>query len=238
MASEPFLNVSGLCVRYGKITAVNDVSLQVERGEAVALLGANGSGKSTLINAVSGFLKPVAGTIRVNGRPLEGKRPRAFFEAGLAQVSQGRDLFTSMTVAENLELGAPPLARDKLAARLAPVFAYFPRLVERSRQRARSLSGGEQQMLAIGRALMAAPRMLLLDEPSAGLAPKAVDEIAKIVAALKSRGATMLLVEQNLGLAARIADRYYVMRAGTIVHTGSGAELYNDHADFVRRFYL
>jgi branched-chain amino acid transport system ATP-binding protein len=238
-ADTTAIAVDGLSVRYGKIQALREVSINVAEGEVVGLLGANGAGKTTLINAISGFLTPTAGTIRVRGNRLDGKPPHVMFRAGVVQVSQGRDLFTTMTVEENLILGAPAgNGATRTAARLGLVYEKFPRLMEFRRRRVRGLSGGEQQMLAIGRALMGEPRVLMLDEPSSGLAPRFVEEIAAIIFALKQTGATMLLVEQNLKLAASVTDRFYVLRGGAVVHQDKGTALAGGHTDFVRRHYL
>lgn len=235
----PALEVSGLSVSYGKIQVLRDTSIKVGEGEVVSLLGANGAGKTTLINAISGFLMPTAGTISVGGKRREGRPPHEMFRAGVVQVSQGRDLFTTMTVEDNLLLGARTgNSATHASARLQEVYERFPRLAEFRRRVVRGLSGGEQQMLAIGRALMGEPRILMLDEPSAGLAPRFVEQIAAIVFALKKAGATMLLVEQNLNLAASVTDRFYVLRAGTVVHEEIGASLAREGTDFVRQYYL
>jgi branched-chain amino acid transport system ATP-binding protein len=232
------LSVRGLDFRYGgKASALRDVSLDVRPGEVVALLGANGAGKSTLINLVSGFLKPEAGEIRMQGESIAGLPPYRVFQRGVVQVSQGRDLFPAMSVRDNLELGAVS-RRDDITADLEQVYAYFPRLRERLDQKVATLSGGEQQMVAIGRALMGRPRILLLDEPSSGLAPKFVDEIGRIMGVLKARGATMMIVEQNLALALGYADRYYILRDGALAASGVPADLGEDYAAVARNYYL
>jgi branched-chain amino acid transport system ATP-binding protein len=236
-STEALLSVSGLAYRYGKAAALRGVSLEIRPGEVVALLGANGAGKSTLINLVSGFLKPAAGDIRMQGQAIGGMPPYQVFRRGVVQVSQGRDLFPAMTVRDNLELGAVS-RQDDIAADLARVYDYFPRLRERLDQRVATLSGGEQQMVAIGRALMGRPRVLLLDEPSAGLAPRFVDEIGRIMGVLKDGGATMMIVEQNLALALGHADRYYILRDGALAGAGVPSDLGDDYAAVARNYYL
>ncbi len=236
-ASEPALSVRGVTTRYGKVAAIRGVDLDVHAGEVVTLLGANGSGKTTLLNTISGFLAPAAGTITIGGERIGGLPPHRVFRHGVAQVSQGRDLFADMSVIDNLRLGAAT-REGGTADDLERVFAYFPRLEERRRQRARTLSGGEQQMLAIGRALMGRPRILLLDEPSGGLAPRFVDEIGRIMRLLKEERATMLLVEQNIALAMSVADRFYIMRAGEIAESGRTAELAASYKALAQTYYL
>jgi branched-chain amino acid transport system ATP-binding protein len=231
------LEVRDLGVRYGKATALRSVSLDVRQGEVVALLGANGSGKSTLLNTISGFLRPVAGHVSMNARRLTGMAPHAVFREGVAQVSQYRDLFGQLTVRDNLVLGAA-VKGDSSESALEAVYAKFPRLRERLGQRSITLSGGEQQMLAIGRALMSQPQIILFDEPSAGLAPKFVEEIGRIMQTLKSEGRTMLLVEQNMRLAMSVADRFYVLRDGAVAGQGSGEELRDDFSELARKHYL
>jgi branched-chain amino acid transport system ATP-binding protein len=196
------------------------VDFEVRRGEVVALLGANGSGKSTALNSVSGFIRPSAGSIKLSGRELVGRAPHEIFRIGIAQVSQARDLFPDMTVEENLRLGAKRRPQVEPNRQLATVLKDFPRLQERLGQTARTMSGGEQQMLAIARALMSAPTLLLLDEPSGGLAPKFVDEISAVMMRLKAAGTTMLVIEQNLKLALAVADRFLVLKAGHVTEGG------------------
>ena len=234
---EPLLAVRELTVRYGKSVALQDLSLEVGEREVVTLLGANGAGKTTLLNTISGFLKPVSGGITLRGEAIEQEPPHKVFRRGIVQVSQARDLFPSLSVIDNLTLGATnvPGSHDEDLAR---VLAYFPRLAERKKQQVRTLSGGEQQMVAIGRALMGRPKILLLDEPSGGLAPRFVQEIGNIVNALKQAGSTMLLVEQNMALALGVADRFYILRNGTIVHRGGAAELGSNYADLATEYYL
>ncbi|MGA3402593.1 MAG: ABC transporter ATP-binding protein [Acetobacteraceae bacterium] len=230
------LSIRDLTVRYGSAIALDGVTLEVRHGEVVALLGANGSGKTTLLNAISG-IKPIAsGAVLWDGVPMQPRKPHRIFAKGVVQVSQARDLFPEMSVLDNLRLGAVTRRFD--AARLAQVFGYFPRLQERRQQRAATLSGGEQQMVAIGRALMSEPRLLMLDEPSGGLAPRFVDEIGNIMQRLRQQHATMLIVEQNIQLALSVADRVYVLRNGAIVTSTTVAELGTDYRALAQRFYL
>jgi branched-chain amino acid transport system ATP-binding protein len=235
-AREPVLQVRGLAARYGKIAALRGASLEIGEGEAVALLGANGSGKTTLLNTLCGFLPPAGGTVSLAGEAIAGLPPHRIFRHGIVQVAQGRDLFPSMTVLDNLLLGA--VRRRRPGPDVTEIFGYFPRLQERQMQIVRTLSGGEQQMVAMGRALMSAPRILLLDEPSGGLAPRFVEEIGNIINALKQQGRTMLLVEQNLALAAAVADRFYILRDGETVDSGDAAALRQDRQRFARTYYL
>ncbi|WP_260986098.1 ABC transporter ATP-binding protein [Bordetella genomosp. 13] len=237
MATDSLLSIDGLSVRYGSSTALRDVSLRVQGGEVVALLGANGAGKTTLLNAISGFLKPAQGDIRLQGQPIAGEKPYRVFRRGVVQVSQARDLFPAMTVQDNLALGAVT-RDDDVSSDLARVLEYFPRLRERMAQKAGTLSGGEQQMAAIGRALMGRPKVLLLDEPSGGLAPLFVQEIGRIMGLLKQTGTTMLIVEQNIALALGVADRYYMLRDGALVREGVPAELGDDYGAVARSYYL
>lgn len=215
---EPLLEILGLEAGYAQRQILFGVELSVGHGEAVTLLGANGSGKSTLLNAVSGFVRPRAGSIRLEGSELAGLPPHETFRRGIVQVSQTRDLFPEMTVEDNLRLGAA--RRGPVAALLADVFGAFPRLEERRATVVNLLSGGEQQVAAIGRALMGRPKLLLLDEPSGGLAPKLVNEIASIIALLKARGIAMLIVEQNIKLALSVADRFLILRDGRVSERG------------------
>lgn len=235
--ADPVLAIDSLSTRYGKTVAIDGLSLTVEEGEVVALLGANGAGKTTLLNTISGFLKPAAGRITLRGEPVSGEPPHRIFRRGIVQVSQSRDLFPDMSVLDNLELGATTRS-DSIEGDLEQVFTYFPRLAERRTQRVGTLSGGEQQMVAIGRALMGRPRILLLDEPSGGLAPRFVQEIGHIMTMLKERGSTMLVVEQNIAMALKVADRVYVIRAGRMVHSGPAAELATDHKELARKYFL
>ena len=231
---DALLTARGVEAGYGSRQILFGVDLDVAEGEVVALLGANGGGKSTLLNAVSGFVRPRRGSIRLDGVELAGLPPHRTFRRGIVQVSQARDLFPEMSVEENLRLGAWTKRGD--AARLLDgIYASFPRLTERRGQMVRLMSGGEQQMVAIGRALMSEPRVLLLDEPSGGLAPAFVTEIAAIVAALKQRRVTMMIVEQNLRLALSVADRILVLRDGVVVEQRTGQA---DEETIVRQIYL
>jgi branched-chain amino acid transport system ATP-binding protein len=212
------LEVRDLHVHYGSIRAVKGISLEVKEGEVVALIGANGAGKTTLLNAISGFLRPRQGMIRFQGKEIQGLPPNAVVSRGIVQVPEGRSILTQMTVMENLEMGAylrkdaPEVRRD-----LDKILQRFPRLRERKNQLGGTLSGGEQQMLAIGRALMAKPQILLLDEPSMGLSPLMVKEVFQIIRDIKTAGTTLLLVEQNARMALREADRGYVLENGSMV---------------------
>ena len=220
------LEVRSLSVAYGDVRVLHGVSLRVGQGEIVSLVGANGAGKTTTLRAVSGLLPPLEGEIVFEGERLAGVAPSTIVERGLAHVPEGRQLFTNMTVEENLEMGAYlPRARAGRGDALKRVTELFPRLGERRAQLAGTLSGGEQQMLAIGRALMSRPRLLILDEPSLGLAPIMVKAIFDAVARINAEGTTVLLVEQNLVQSLRLSHRAYVLETGCIVLEGSGAEL-------------
>jgi branched-chain amino acid transport system ATP-binding protein len=236
LATDPLLRVVGLVAGYGRVPVLRGVDFHVDPGEVVTLLGANGSGKSTALNTISGFLPPLAGRIELDGQAVAGRPPHRVFRLGIVQVSQSRDLFPDMSVEDNLGLGAA--VRGDAASALPAVYDVFPRLAERRHQRVRTMSGGEQQMVALGRALMSRPRLLLLDEPSGGLAPRFVEEIAAIIRRLKDAGTTMLMVEQNIRLAFRLADRFIVLRDGRIVEAGRVADLAGAHDDVVRRIYL
>jgi branched-chain amino acid transport system ATP-binding protein len=236
---ESVLNIHGLDVRYGKLPALHGLDLTMQRGEAIGLLGANGAGKTTLLNTLSGFLRPSAGAIEMFGKPLGHLAPHAIVRAGLLHISQERDLFGDLTVLDNLRLGSLARAADRFEQNVERVYGYFPRLKERTRQRAATMSGGEQQMLAIGRALMAEPKILLFDEPSAGLSPLFVGEIGAMMCALREAGdLSILLVEQNMRLAAQVVNRFYILRAGTLVAQGPVSELEKDHEHLAREFYL
>ncbi len=228
------LEVVGLHAGYGRILVVRDASLRVEPGEVVALLGSNGSGKSTLLKAVAGLLKPEAGAVRLFGKDVTGVPPERLVSNGLALVPEGRMLFGPLTVAENLALGA--YATGHAQEVLERVLALFPVLSARLSQPASTLSGGEQQMLAIGRALMSRPRVMLIDEPSLGLAPRVVSDIFDVLDELRSEGIAVVLVEQDANLALKHADRGYVMRGGRIVMEGPAADLRRN--DDVRLAYL
>jgi branched-chain amino acid transport system ATP-binding protein len=229
------LEVDDIEVRYGAIKALKGVSFEVNEGEIVALLGANGAGKTTTQKTVSGMLRPALGQIRYDGRRIDGIPAHELISLGICHVPEGRHVFPRMTVAENLDMGAYRFKRPDEEV-LARVLELFPRLQERIRQQAGTLSGGEQQMLAIGRALMGKPRLLLLDEPSMGLAPLIVRQIFDIVREINSAGVTVLIVEQNAAQALALANRGYVLETGEIVLTGTGTELLAD--DRVRAAYL
>ncbi len=223
------LTVEGIDVYYGNLQALKNVSLRVGKGEIVSLIGANGAGKSTTLRAVSGILAPRSGTIRFMGREISGLPPHRVARQGVAHVPEGRGIFSNMSVLENLMLGADARGRGKdPGTGTDKVFSVFPRLAERKNQMAGTLSGGEQQMLAIGRALMADPSLMLLDEPSMGLSPLLVEEIFRMITEVNRAGATILLVEQNASMALSVAARAYVLEAGTIVLEGETGELRND----------
>ena len=223
------LELTDLVVNYGRTEAVRGVSLVVPPGQVVALIGANGAGKTTIMRTISGLLRPRSGRVRFDGADITGWKAHRIAAAGLLQVPEGRQCFAELTVAENLALGAYLVPeRAEIARRQDAVLTRFPRLAERLQQLAGSLSGGEQQMLAIGRALMGAPRLLLLDEPSMGLAPLFVDEIFGIVASLKREGTTILLVEQNASAALEIADEAYVLETGRVVLSGAASVVADD----------
>ncbi len=222
---EPILKVSDINVYYGAIHAIKGVSFEVNPGEVVTLIGANGAGKSTTLQTVSGLLHSRTGSIEFLGENLMGVPAHKVVAKGLAQVPEGRRVFLQMTVEENLEMGAYTRSGGDIDADLEKVYAYFPRLMERRRQIAGTLSGGEQPMLAMGRALMSRPKLLMLDEPSMGLAPILVEQIFKIIQTLHEAGTTILLVEQNAQAALSIADRGYVLETGKIVTSGTGTEL-------------
>jgi len=223
------LVIENLRSGYGRIEALHGVSLNVAQGEIVALVGANGAGKTTLMRAISGVQPIFGGRILLDGKPIERLAPHARVALGIAQVPEGRQVFAPLSVEDNLRLGAWTQAAAGTEASLASVYALFPMLNEMRGIPAGALSGGQQQMLAVSRALMAKPRLLLLDEPSMGLAPKLVDQILKAVVDLRSTGLTVLLVEQNARAALAIADRGYVMETGRIATSGSSAELLADN---------
>jgi branched-chain amino acid transport system ATP-binding protein len=230
------LKVESLDVAYGEIRALKGVGLEVGRGEIVTILGNNGAGKTTTLKTISGLLHPTAGTIMLEAEPLVGVPPHAIVSRGVAHVPEGRRIFNRLTVRENLTMGAYLRSDAGIAADLERVFELFPRLAERITQVAGTLSGGEQQMLAIGRALMTNPRLLLLDEPSMGLAPVLVEQIFDTISDINHQGMTILLVEQNAAMALSIAHRGYVLETGSIALAGTAAEL-SDNPE-VRRAYL
>jgi branched-chain amino acid transport system ATP-binding protein len=220
------LEVNALDAGYGGFQALFDVALEVNSGEAVAVIGPNGAGKTTLMRVISGLIRPTRGTIVMEGTDILATPPYRIVALGIAHVPENRRLFARMTVEDNLRMGAfMPAARVKFAARLDVVYDLFPRLKERRRQLAGTLSGGEQQMCAIGRALMSEPKLLLLDEPSAGLAPVVVQQVFALVEQLRASGLTVLIVEQNVRQVLRVVDRAYLLEAGTIRASGSAAEL-------------
>jgi branched-chain amino acid transport system ATP-binding protein len=221
----PLLDIRALHSGYGRVEVLRGVDLQVGAGEIVALLGSNGAGKSTLNNTVSGLVRAMAGTVRFDGSDLTNAHYRAVVKAGLIQVPEGRRVFPNLTVLENLELGAFTRARARRATNLERVFATFPRLAERRGQQAGTMSGGEQQMLAIGRGLMAEPRLLILDEPSLGLSPLLVEEMFALIQRLHGEGLSVLLVEQNVAQSLAIAQRAYVLENGALRFAGRPAEL-------------
>jgi branched-chain amino acid transport system ATP-binding protein len=235
--ADTFLKVSGLKVAYGGIQAVKGVSFEVRQGELVSLIGANGAGKTTTLKAITGTLVPAAGEIEYLGRSIKGQGAWDLVKQGLVMVPEGRGTFTRMTIVENLQMGAF-VRNDKagIAADIEKVFGIFPRLKERAQQLAGTMSGGEQQMLAMGRALMAQPKVLLLDEPSMGLSPIMVDKIFEVVADIHSRGTTVLLVEQNASRALSLANRGYVMDSGEVTMSGEAKALLTDPR--VRAAYL
>ena len=230
------LAVNDIHVYYGSIHAVKGVSLEVNEGEIVTLIGANGAGKSTVLNTISGLLHPRGGSVTFLGQDLKGVPPHKLVARGMAQVPEGRRIFLQMTVEENLEMGAYTQSKASIDGSIEDVYRRFPRLQERRKQIAGTLSGGEQQMLAMGRALMSHPRLLMLDEPSMGLAPILVEQIFDIIRELHAAGTTILLVEQNAQAALSVADRAYVLETGRISLSGTGAELMA--SDKVREAYL
>ncbi len=229
------LEIKNLSVNFGGIKAVKDISMDVEQGKIVTLIGANGAGKSTILRSISGIVKPQSGDILFDGVSILGQTPDAIVSKGITLVPEGRRVFPNLTVLENLKIGAY-LRKDKLDDDLAHVYDLFPRLKERSWQMAGTLSGGEQQMLAVGRALMSRPRLIMMDEPSLGLAPLVVKEIFAIIREINESGITVLLNEQNANMALKIADEGYVIETGTLTLSGSGKELLNNEA--IKEAYL
>jgi branched-chain amino acid transport system ATP-binding protein len=234
--ANTMLRVSGLKVAYGGIQAVKGVSFEVNEGELVSLIGANGAGKTTTLKAITGTQPAAAGDIQFLGRSIKGQGPWELVKQGLVMVPEGRGTFTRMTITENLQMGAFIRNDNEVEADIEKVFAIFPRLKERRNQLAGTMSGGEQQMLAMGRALMAKPKVLLLDEPSMGLSPIMVDKIFEVVNDIHQRGTTVLLVEQNASRALELATRGYVMDSGEVTMSGDAKALLNDPK--VRAAYL
>ena len=232
-----FLQIKNLDLYYGDAQALSDVSLEVPKGEIVAIVGANGAGKTSLIRTIAGIEKPRSGTIEFTGKNIAGQESHVVCDLGIGQVAEGRQVFPTLTVLENLEVGGLlPRARAKAKQALDDVFTMFPRLKERADQLAGTLSGGEQQMLAIGRCLMGNPELIMFDEPSLGLAPLVVQEVLHTIRTLNQRGMTILLVEQNVAVSLKISSRAYVLENGRIVMSGSGEQLLHD--DRVRQAYL
>ena len=234
--AKTMLKVSGLKVAYGGIQAVKGVSFEVNEGELVSLIGANGAGKTTTLKAITGTQPPASGDIEFMGKSIKGQGPWDLVKQGLVMVPEGRGTFTRMTITENLQMGAFVRNDNEVEADIDKVFAIFPRLKERRNQLAGTMSGGEQQMLAMGRALMAKPKVLLLDEPSMGLSPIMVDKIFEVVNDIHQRGTTVLLVEQNASRALQLASRGYVMDSGEVTMSGDAKALLNDPK--VRAAYL
>lgn len=233
------LKVENLNVHYGVIHAIEDVNIEVRDGEIVTLIGANGAGKTTILHTITGLKKATSGSVVFDGTDLLKEQPSKIITNGVAHVPEGRHVFVDMTVRENLEMGAYMFGRkdkDKIAARMDNVFEKFPRLKERQNQLAGTFSGGEQQMLAVGRALMADPKIILMDEPSMGLSPLLVQEIFSIIKEVNAQGITVLLVEQNAKMALKVANRAYVLETGKIKLSGDAQELL--HNDEVRKAYL
>jgi len=240
--TEPFLKVENLRVNYGAINALRGISFEVRQGEIITLIGANGAGKTTILHSVSNIIKKTSGAVFFDGKDISSMSPDKIVAAGLVQVPEGRRVFANLSVRDNLEMGAytrravTQAERQGIRDDMEKVFSTFPRLKERLKQMSGTLSGGEQQMLAMGRALMARPRLLLLDEPSMGLAPILVDEIFSVVKGINEAGTTVLLVEQNAYKALALASRAYVLETGEIVKSGNAADLMKDQA--VKAAYL
>ena len=231
------LELKNVSVNYGRIEAIHDMSFAVQKGEIVSLIGANGAGKTTTMKTISGLLNPATGTIEFEGEDITKMKAHIRVVRGISQAPEGRGIFPGMTVLENLDMGAfGRKDRSGMAADFDRVYSLFPRLAERKTQQGGTMSGGEQQMLAIGRALMAAPRLLLLDEPSMGLAPQFIKQIFAIIKEINEQGTTILLVEQNANQALARADRAFVLETGTITHRGTGKELLSNPA--VKEAYL
>ena len=232
----PLLKVNDIHVYYGAIHAIKGISLEVNEGEIVTLIGANGAGKSTTLNTIAGLMKPRQGSIAFAGMPVDGTAASRMVYKGLSLCPEGRRIFQQLTVKENLEMGAFSRPNEEIGASMERVYGFFPRLKEREKQVAGTLSGGEQQMLAMGRALMSKPRLMMLDEPSMGLAPILVEQIFDIIRDMNQAGTTILLVEQNAQMALSVANRAYVMETGRITMEGDADRLMHD--DNVRKAYL
>lgn len=229
------LKINDLHVSYGGIRAIRGVSLEIPDKKIVTLIGANGAGKSTTLRTVAGLVKPDSGSIELDGEELTGKSPNEIIERGIALVPEGRRVFSNLTVLENIKIGGY-LRKDSLDSDIKKMYDLFPILKERNWQQAGTLSGGEQQMLAVARALMSKPKIIMMDEPSLGLAPLIVRDIFDIIKEINNQGVTVLLIEQNANMALKIADKAYVMETGKITMTGTGAELLADEA--IRKAYL
>lgn len=237
MENSPLLSVKNIITFYGKIQALWEVSFEVNEGEIVALVGANGAGKTTLLNTISGIVRPASGSILFLGHRMDGKEPAAIVEKGISQVPEGGRLFPDMTVQENLEMGAYlSHAWDQKEETMKQVYQIFPILKERERQIVRTLSGGEKQMVAIGRGIMSRPKLAIFDEPSYGLAPRLVLEMFRVIRSLREREITVLIVEQNVKQSLEMADRAYVLENGRIVLEGRSKEILEN--DYVRKAYL
>jgi branched-chain amino acid transport system ATP-binding protein len=235
--TAPILELANVESSYGPVQALRGVSLTVPEGKIVTVLGANGAGKTTTLKTISGIIDPLKGQVKFRGQEIQGQSPDRIVRAGIVHVPEGREVFPLLTVEDNLKMGAyMPQARAKFAQRLEVVFDLFPRLKERRSQMAGTMSGGEQQMCAIGRALMSDPKLLLLDEPSAGLAPVVVQQVFELVRRIRSGGLTVLIVEQNVQQVLKVVDRAYLLEAGTIRATGSAQEMLA--SDLVKQAYL
>lgn len=233
--TDKYLSIEGLNVAYGGIHAVKDVSLEIPKGKIITLIGSNGAGKSTILRTIAGIVKPKSGNISFKGTNISGMTPDKIVNMGITLVPEGRRIFPNLTVLENLKIGAYT-RKDNLSNDIEYVYSLFPRLKERHWQLAGTLSGGEQQMLAVGRAMMAKPELIMMDEPSLGLAPLVVKDIFSIIEKLNSEGITVLLIEQNANLALRVCDKAYVMETGNITMEGNGQELLAN--DKIKEAYL
>jgi branched-chain amino acid transport system ATP-binding protein len=233
---KAFLSIRDLSVHYGQLEAVRGMSMEVERGAIVSLLGANGSGKSTILRTISGVKRPTSGQVWFEGKRIDGLSPPKIVKLGIAQVPEGRRLFPHMTVLENLKMGAYSRKDKEIKQTMEEMFGHFPVLKGRQNYAARTLSGGEQEIAAIARCLMARPRFLLMDEPLHGLAPLVVEEIERIIRYLNTDGITLLLVEHNVHIALGLADKVYILDSGQVAHRGSPEEM--SHTEYVQKVYL